>query len=85
MRVARLTRQPKIIFVTHHPLEFVSEVALITESEVERSFRKLIKASSLNQETLDKAETLLEELRPESPLRHRLAQEIDELREMSQA
>jgi hypothetical protein len=32
-------------------------------------------------ETLDKAEALLEELRPESPLRHRLAMEIDEVRD----
>ena len=58
---------------------------MLTESEVERSFRKMIKSSGLSQDTLDKAEALLEELRPESPLRHRLAQEIDELRELSQA
>ena len=56
---------------------------MLTESEVERSFRRLIKPGQINQETLDKAELLLEELRPESPLRHRLAQEIEELRDLS--
>ncbi|TWU02285.1 hypothetical protein Pla52n_33350 [Stieleria varia] len=36
------------------------------------------------EETFDRAEVLLEEeLRPESPLRHRLAQELDELRELA--
>ena len=30
----------------------------------------------------DKAELLLDELRPESPLRHRLAMELEELREL---
>jgi hypothetical protein len=58
---------------------------LISEAEVERSFRKLIKSNGLSPETLDKAESLLEDLRPESPLRHRLAQEVDELRELNQA
>ena len=58
---------------------------MLTESEVERSFRKLIKNNQLNTETLDKADPLIEQLRPESPLRHRLSQEIEELREMAQA
>ena len=58
---------------------------MLTESEVERSFRKLIKNNQLNTETLDKADQLIEQLRPESPLRHRLSQEIEELREMAQA
>ena len=56
---------------------------MLTESQVERSFRKLIKAQGLVTETFDKAEELLDELRPESPLRHRLYSELDELREMS--
>jgi hypothetical protein len=34
-------------------------------------------------ETFAKAEALLDELRPESPLRHRLGNELDELRELS--
>jgi hypothetical protein len=56
---------------------------VLTESQVERSFRKLIKSQELVTETFDKAEELLEELRPESPLRHRLYSELDELREIS--
>ena len=56
---------------------------MLTESQVERSFRQLIKAQDLVAETFDKAEELLEELRPESPLRHRLGSELDELREIA--
>ena len=56
---------------------------MLTESQVERSFRRLINAQGLVTETFDKAEELLEELRPESPLRHRLGSELDELRELS--
>lgn len=55
---------------------------MLTESQVERSFRKLIAAEGLATQTLDKAEELLDELRPESPLRHRLNSELDELREI---
>jgi hypothetical protein len=54
---------------------------LLTESEVQRSFRLLFKGGQYNEETFNKAEALLEELRPESPLRFRLATELDELRE----
>ena len=56
---------------------------MLTESQVERSFRKLIKAEGLITQTFDKAEELLDDLRPESPLRHRLYSELDELREIS--
>jgi hypothetical protein len=57
---------------------------LLTEAEVERSFRKLVKGG-INQETIEKGEALLEQLRPESPLRHRLSSELDELRELGVA
>ncbi|MBC8356833.1 MAG: hypothetical protein H8E66_33080 [Planctomycetes bacterium] len=56
---------------------------MLTESQVDRSFRKLIKAEGLITQTFDKAEELLDDLRPESPLRHRLYSELDELREIS--
>ena len=47
-------------------------------------FRRLINDPNRNEETFDKAEELLEEeLRPESPLRHRLSVELDELRSLS--
>jgi hypothetical protein len=55
---------------------------LLTEAEVERSFRKLLNGGKPNEETFEKGEVLLEQLRPESPLRHRLASELEELREL---
>ena len=54
---------------------------LLTESTVERMFREMMTDPNRNEETFDKAEELLEEeLRPESPLRHRLSVELEELR-----
>jgi hypothetical protein len=41
--------------------------------------------SGVSPEVLDKAEALLEELRAESPLRHRLMTELEELRKMQAA
>jgi hypothetical protein len=55
---------------------------VLTEQEVSRSWSKLFKGEK-NVETFDKAAALLDELRPESPLRHRLSIELDELRELS--
>ena len=56
---------------------------LLTEAEVQRSFRKLlVQGDDLDTDAFDKAEALLEELRPESPLRHRLQREIEELRDI---
>jgi hypothetical protein len=52
---------------------------------VENNFRKFLRKNGLTPETLDKAEALLEELRPESPLRHRLSRELEELRESTRA
>jgi len=54
---------------------------MLTESTVERMFRDLMSDPNRNEETFDKAEELIEtELRDESPLRHRLSVELDELR-----
>ncbi len=59
------------------------EFILLTESTVENMFRQLMKTDR-NEETFDKAEELLEdELRPESPLRHRLTVELEELRSLA--
>jgi hypothetical protein len=57
---------------------------LLTEAEVQRTFNRMMK-SDISPETLDKAEELLDELRAESPLRHRLMTELDELRKMHAA
>jgi hypothetical protein len=54
---------------------------VLTESQVQKSFSKIVALSELNEADFDKAEELLEHLRPESPLRHRLSAELDELRQ----
>lgn len=56
---------------------------MLTEAVVEKSFRKIINENEHDDATLDRAEELLDELRPESPLRHRLSTEIDELRSIA--
>jgi len=56
---------------------------LLTEAVVEKSFRKIITENQHDEATFDRAEELLDELRPESPLRHRLGLEIDELRSLA--
>ena len=55
---------------------------MLTESEVSRSWNRLFKDSSFSNDTLDSAEAMLDELRPESPLRHRLSNELDELKKL---
>ena len=63
----------------------VGERDLLTESEVQRSFRNLFKSKDVPPDAFDKAEALLDELRAESPLRHRLSLELEELRKMHTA
>jgi hypothetical protein len=55
-------------------------LALLTEQEVARSWSLVFKTGKIELASFDRAEELLEELRPESPLRHRLTLELDELR-----
>ncbi|MCC6492255.1 MAG: hypothetical protein IT424_04465 [Pirellulales bacterium] len=55
---------------------------MLTESEVSRSWQKLFKGGVFNEANFEKAEALLDELRPTSPLRHRLMSELDELRQL---
>jgi len=54
---------------------------LLTEQQINRSFRTLFRKGNVDEQTFEKAEELLAELRPESPLRHRLSVELDELRD----
>jgi hypothetical protein len=54
---------------------------LLTEQEISRSWRALFRGADYNDEVFAKAEQLLDELRPESPLRHRLGMELEELRQ----
>ena len=58
---------------------------MLTESQVQKSFRNLVDKGELTEESLEKAESLLDDLRPESPLRHRLTMELDELRKLAVA
>jgi hypothetical protein len=55
---------------------------LLTEQEVARSWRSLFRLKGITEETFNQAERLLDELRPESPLRHRLNTELVELRDL---
>jgi hypothetical protein len=54
---------------------------LLTEQEISRAWRTLFRTPGCNDKTIAKAEQLLDELRPESPLRHRLNAELEELRQ----
>ncbi len=53
---------------------------MLTEHEVSRSWSQVFKGSNFEPATFERAELLLDELRPESPLRHRLTLELEELR-----
>jgi hypothetical protein len=53
---------------------------LLSEQEVARSWSQMFKGRTLEPASFERAEQLLEELRPESPLRHRLTVELEELR-----
>ena len=64
----------------HVTFQFIEGSSLLTEQEISRSWRNLFKEGGVTIEAVTKAEALLEELRPESPLRHRLGSELEELR-----
>jgi hypothetical protein len=54
-------------------------VRVLSEHDVSSKWRQLFHKSTIDSETVFGAEALLEELRPESPLRHRLTAELDEI------
>ena len=56
---------------------------MLTEATVEKSFRNLFSTPNRDESVFERAEELLEELRDESPLRHRLSRELDELRDLA--
>jgi predicted DNA-binding WGR domain protein len=55
-------------------------LALLTEQEVARSWGQVFKNGKIELGAFDRAEQLLDELRAESPLRHRLTVELEEMR-----
>ena len=60
-------------------------VPVLTEAEVQRSFRKIFNGAEAGPDDFDNGEALLDELRPESPLRHRLSVELEELRKICES
>jgi hypothetical protein len=54
----------------------------LTEHEVSRSWQRLFAGGEVTKETFTKAEALLDELRSESPLYHRLSAELTEIRKL---
>jgi hypothetical protein len=58
---------------------------LLTEKEVAASWRKLFGQREMNDEIVSKAQALIDNLRPESPLRHRLDAELEELVKAAEA
>lgn len=54
---------------------------MLTEQEVSHTWSRLFRGQQITDEVITKAENLLDELRAESPLRHRLEMELSELRE----
>ena len=55
---------------------------MLTESEIQQSWRKLFNRLGYGEKEFDRAEELLDQLRPESPLRLRLSNELDEMRRL---
>jgi hypothetical protein len=56
---------------------------MLTEQEVAKSWTKLFKGREFDDQVVGKAEALIDQLRPESPLRHRLEIELEELRKFA--
>ena len=52
---------------------------MLSDHQVVMLWRKLFRGQEITSETTSEAETLLDELGPESPLRIRLAQELSEI------
>lgn len=55
---------------------------MLTENEVSRSWSKIFGGGAIEPSSFERAEQLLDGLRPESPLRHRLTVELEELRKI---
>jgi len=53
---------------------------LLSENQISQSWNRLFQDNTYGEEAFEHAESLLEVLRPESPLLHRLTSELEELR-----
>ena len=86
MSISRVPGRQRAAPARRSPLAVArGRFSLLTESEVQRSFRNLFKSKEFGEETFEKAEALLEELRAESPLRHRLWVELQDIRKLQTA
>ena len=56
---------------------------MLTEAEVQKNFRKLFSKVDVTPELFEKADQLINQLRYESPLRHRLSEELDEIKKLA--
>ena len=56
---------------------------MLTEQQIERDFRRLFSDTESSSEAFGRADELISQLRPESPLRYRLDTELDELRKLA--
>ena len=74
--------QSSEVFGSSRRLSSKRSPALLTEQEVARSWALVFKGAQFESDSFDRAEQLLEELRPESPLRLRLTNELEELRKI---
>ena len=57
---------------------------MLTEHDVLAMWRQLFQDHEINDSTMAQAEELLDNLRPESPLRNRLATELDDIQKLGQ-
>ncbi len=57
---------------------------MLTEHDVLAMWRQLFQDHENNDSTMAQAEELLDNLRPESPLRNRLATELDDIQKLGQ-
>jgi hypothetical protein len=64
---------------------FREDRRVLTEKEVAQSWRAMFKGRELNDKLFKEAEALIDQLRAESPLRHRLSGELEELRKLAVA
>ena len=57
---------------------------MLTEHDALTMWRQLFQDNEINDTTMTQAEELLDKLRPESPLRNRLARELDDIQKLNQ-
>jgi len=60
------------------------EISVLNDRDATIRWSKLFRGQDITTLTLEKAESLLDELSPESPVRHRFAMELEELQRLHQ-